>query len=135
MRTSILRPAPQRAIAAVIAILSVFATAQAQPPSVDAVASEASLRLYASLADQGLLKQRVRACTLWMPGSAPLDSAMPPAPLTRANLYARERVAPDGVKLMLDGVPTDGHTAAMLEPYADASLGDEGRERGLLQHS
>ena len=31
--------------------------------------------------------------------------------------YARERISPDCVKIFLDGVPTDSHTAAMLEPY------------------
>lgn len=98
----------------------------------DAVASEASLRLYAALADQGLLRQRVRACLMWQPGGPTMSEAMPPAPLARANLYARDRVSPDCVKLMLDGVPTDGHTAAMLEPYADTSVDDEGRARGLL---
>ena len=99
----------------------------------DAVASEGSLRSYADLADQGVLKQRVRACVMWRPGGPTIDSAMPPGPLARANLYARDRVSPDCVKLMLDGVPTDGHTAAMLEPYADTSLDDAERERGLLQ--
>lgn len=99
----------------------------------DAVASEASLRSYAALAEQGLLKHRVRACLMWRPGGPTVDVTVPSGPLARANLYARDRVSPDCVKLMLDGVPTDGHTAAMLEPYADTSLGDEERERGLLQ--
>lgn len=98
----------------------------------DAVASEGSLDSYATLFDQGQLKQRVRACIMWRPAGPAVD-AMPSGPLARANLYARERVKPDCVKLMLDGVPTDGHTAAMLEPYADSSLDDAGRERGLLQ--
>jgi hypothetical protein len=99
----------------------------------DAVASEGSLRSYAALADQGTLKQRVRACIMWRPAGPTVDAAMRPGPLARANLYARDRVSPDCVKLMLDGVPTDGHTAAMLEPYADSSLDDAARERGLLQ--
>ncbi len=33
---------------------------------------------------------------------------------------------------MLDGVPTDGHTAAMVDPYEDASHSEEARARGLL---
>jgi hypothetical protein len=98
----------------------------------DAAASEGSLRSYAALADQGQLKQRVRACITWRP-AGPAPDAMPGGPLARANLYARERVQPDCVKLFLDGVPTDGHTAAMLEPYADTSLQDPDRARGLLQ--
>jgi hypothetical protein len=99
----------------------------------DAVASEESLRWYANLADQGTLKQRVRTCIMWRPAGPTVDAAIRPGALARANLYTRDRVSPDCVKLMLDGVPTDGHTAAMLEPYADASLDDEARERGLLQ--
>ena len=39
------------------------------------------------------------------------------------NRYARPLVSPDCVKIFLDGVPTDGHTAAMLEPYADVVPG------------
>jgi predicted amidohydrolase YtcJ len=54
-------------------------------------------------------------------------------PVELRNLYARERFKPDCVKLGLDGVPTDGHTAAMLEPYADAThIRDEARAKGML---
>jgi hypothetical protein len=33
---------------------------------------------------------------------------------------------------VLDGVPTDGHTAAMVEPYADASHAEDVRATGIL---
>jgi predicted amidohydrolase YtcJ len=56
----------------------------------------------------------------------------PSSPLARANLYSRDRFSPDCVKLLLDGVPTDGHTAAMLDPYADAIHDDDERSRGIL---
>lgn len=99
----------------------------------DAVISEASMRAYAQLADQGVLKQRVRGCIMWSAAGGPLTSVPSPAsPLARANLYRRDRFSPDCVKLLLDGVPTDGHTAAMIEPYADATLDDDERSRGIL---
>lgn len=99
----------------------------------DAVVSEGSMRAYATLADQGVLKQRVRGCIMWRPAGDRVSN-VPDAssPLARANLYSRNRFSPDCVKLLLDGVPTDGHTAAMIEPYADASLDDGERARGIL---
>ena len=99
----------------------------------DAGVDERTMQAYATLADQGVLKQRVRGCIMWRPivftatdGSAPAD------PIERGNLYARDRFSPDCVKIVLDGVPTDGHTAAMVEPYADATYADEARAKGLL---
>lgn len=99
----------------------------------DAAVSEGTMRSYAALADQGLLKQRVRGCIVWRPASPSAAAAIESSPMARANLYARDRFSPDCVKLFLDGVPTDGHTAAMVEPYADTSLDDDERARGLLQ--
>jgi predicted amidohydrolase YtcJ len=49
--------------------------------------------------------------------------------------YARPRFSPTCIKLMLDGVPTDGHTAAMVDPYVDGGHSEHdqtARERGLL---
>jgi predicted amidohydrolase YtcJ len=91
----------------------------------DAGVFRATAKAYASLADAGDLKQRVRGC-LWGSDAALIDERM---------LYARERFSPSCVKLVLDGVPTDGHTAAMVDPYAsNHSLDHAGsvRERGLL---
>ena len=53
--------------------------------------------------------------------------------IARRNLYRRERFQPDCVKVVLDGVPTEGHTAAMLEPYADTSDRAGVGAHGLLQ--
>jgi hypothetical protein len=92
----------------------------------DAGVNSEALVAYAALADRGELKQRVRGCL--RPASRGFSAEL----IARANLYARDRFTPDCVKLVLDGVPTDGHTAAMVEPYADASLGDDERARGLL---
>jgi predicted amidohydrolase YtcJ len=97
----------------------------------DAVVDESSMKLYADLADKGVLKQRVRGCIMWSP-MFNLSQDSPFDPVKRRNMYARDRFKPDCVKIMLDGVPTDGHTAAMVEPYADASNSDEARAKGML---
>jgi len=89
----------------------------------DAGVSRANALAYAQLADSGRLKQRVRGCMMVRETELIAERA----------LYARDRFSPDCVKIMLDGVPTDGRTAAMVEPYAGPHLhGHEGRERGLL---
>lgn len=87
------------------------------------------LSAYAALADAGELKQRVRLCVHWTPGDAESDAV-----IAARNLYARERVATDCVKIFLDGVPTEGHTAAMLEPYAGTvqHRSDDASVRGML---
>jgi predicted amidohydrolase YtcJ len=98
--------------------------------SVGFVAGSATeLAAYAALADAGVLKQRATLCLTWAPGSAEAESA-----IAARNLYARARVAPDCVKIFLDGVPTDGHTAAMLEPYVGGLAGrdDEAARMGML---
>lgn len=98
----------------------------------DAGVDERTMQAYATLADQGALKQRVRGCIMRRP--IIFDASQPPAdPIRNRNLYARDRFHPDCVKVALDGVPTDGHTAAMVEPYADASHSEEARAKGLLQ--
>lgn len=74
---------------------------------------EKELRAYAALADEGLVKQRVRLCLTWHPDDEGFDGL-----LASRSQYARPRVTPDCVKIFLDGVPTDSHTAAVIEPYA-----------------
>ena len=91
----------------------------------DAGVSETTARAYALLGDRGELKQRIRGC-LW---------GRDPSLIDRHLEFARTNFSPSCVKLMLDGVPTDGHTAAMVEPYADAGHSEHdqtARERGLL---
>jgi hypothetical protein len=87
------------------------------------------IKAYAVLADAGVLKHRARLCMQWSPGNAANEAV-----ITSRNLYARDRVSPDCVKIFLDGVPTDSHTAAMLEPYAGPMKGrtDEAARKGLL---
>ncbi len=102
----------------------------------DAAVGEDLAQAYAALADAGKLKQRVRLCFTWKPdpvyGTGPGDEAT--SIIAKRNLYARDRVCPDCVKMFLDGVPTDSHTAAMVEPYADVVAGrnDESSRKGLL---
>jgi predicted amidohydrolase YtcJ len=90
---------------------------------------EREIRAYAALADSGRLKQRARLCLQWSPGNA-ADEAV----IMSRNFYARDRVAPVCVKAILDGVPTDSHTAAMVEPYGSEMEGrsDDAARYGLL---
>jgi hypothetical protein len=87
------------------------------------------LDAYVALADAGILKQRARLCLTWVPGNEESDTV-----IARRNQYARNRVSPDCVKIFLDGVPTDSHTAAMLQPYAGTVAGreDEASRSGML---
>lgn len=94
-----------------------------------AAGAERELQTYASLADAGLIKQRATLCITWAPGDAEGQRA-----ITLRNLFARDRVSPSCVKIFLDGVPTDSHTGAMLQPYAQKMQGrsDEAAVRGML---
>lgn len=94
-----------------------------------AAGAERELKTYASVADAGLLKQRATLCITWNPGDADSEHA-----IEFRNEYARERVSPSCIKIFLDGVPTDSHTAAMLEPYAERMAGrtDDASVRGML---
>lgn len=100
----------------------------------DAGVGESELRAFTTLIDNGDLALRVRACQ-WGHGLVPLDSdqALDEAIaglLINRNKFGRDNLKPDCIKLAVDGVPTDGHTAAMLEPYMDShndsSHGDKG---------
>ena len=95
----------------------------------DAAVSGGLANMYASLADSGKLKQRVRLCFMWDPKNNFADVM-----IAERNIYSRDRICPDCVKIILDGVPTDSHTAAMLEPYEDTIEGrnDEASRKGLL---
>ena len=91
------------------------------------ITSEA--RTWTALADAGVLRQRAQLCLTWAPGNAEAEQV-----IGARNTYARERLSPDCVKIFLDGVPTDSHTAAMLDPYAGSVAGrdDEASRKGLL---
>ena len=87
------------------------------------------VKLYAALADDGLLKQRARLCITWAPGVVRAEAL-----IAEREKYERDLLTLDCVKIFLDGVPTDSHTAAMLDPYEGAIEGrdDEASRRGLL---
>ncbi|MFE6161655.1 amidohydrolase [Streptomyces sp. NPDC056486] len=89
----------------------------------------AELRAYTRLAARGAVGQRVRLCLVWSPNDPACEDV-----IAARNLYASSHIAPDCVKIFLDGVPTDSHTAAMIEPYADTVAGrdDEAGRHGLL---
>ncbi|MBS0421316.1 MAG: amidohydrolase [Proteobacteria bacterium] len=94
-----------------------------------AAGAERELQTYAAMADAGQIKQRATLCITWAPGDAEGERA-----ITMRNLFARDRVSPSCVKIFLDGVPTDSHTAAMLRPYAQKmrDRNDEAAVRGML---
>jgi predicted amidohydrolase YtcJ len=97
----------------------------------DAVVTVPIMRAYDSLADQHLLKTRVIGCMVYgrdvgVPGG--FEEI-----LKNRRTYARRRFAPICVKIFMDGVPTDSHTAALLDPYAPEPDGHiKSPERGLL---
>jgi hypothetical protein len=91
-----------------------------------------TLAAYATLADQGALHQRVKACMMWRRAAFGGSDGGIPEYVEQRNLYARERLSPTCIKLVLDGVPTDGHTAAMIEPYQNSEGLDAERAKGLL---
>ncbi|MBI1732340.1 MAG: amidohydrolase [Gammaproteobacteria bacterium] len=94
-----------------------------------AAGGDREIRAYAALADSGELKQRARLCISWAPGDPAKE-----ATVAARNVYARDRVDTDCVKIVLDGVPTDSHTAAMLEPYGSEMVGrtDDAARFGML---
>ncbi|MGH8261534.1 MAG: amidohydrolase, partial [Steroidobacteraceae bacterium] len=98
----------------------------------DAALDESGLKTYARLADEGILKQRVKGCIMWRAAISFGARAQDTSDIERRNLYARDRFHPVCIKIFLDGVPTDSHTAFMLDPYADASPEDP-RAHGLMQ--
>jgi predicted amidohydrolase YtcJ len=98
----------------------------------DAVVESNALQAYATLSDQGVLKQRVKGCLAWRPNGPGAPGRALPEYIQDRNLYARERFSPKCIKIFLDGVPTDGHTAAMIEPYENTQGMAPERARGLL---
>lgn len=98
----------------------------------DAALDESGLQTYARLSDEGILKQRVKGCIMWRAAISFGARSSDTSDIERRNLYARDRFHPICIKIFLDGVPTDSHTAFMLDPYADASPHDP-RAHGLMQ--
>lgn len=82
---------------------------------VEAMAYQDDLEVYAALADQGQLKQRVQACIAFSESGRP-NPAFEQTVKNRAR-YARKTFNPNCIKVFADGVPTESHTAAMLDDY------------------
>ena len=84
----------------------------------DAGITGENIGVMASLAESGEMQQRVTGCIRWSaPGMEGHDASM--ALIEDRAFYERGRFTPDCVKIVLDGVPTESHTAAMLRPYVD----------------
>ncbi len=133
IRRCIAKPSPQEIRAALEwsleAMLSFGITSFTEAAVGFVAGLERELEAYAALAEQGVLKQRATLCLTWAPGSEEAEAA-----IAARNLYARGRISPDAVKIFLDGVPTDSHTAAMCQPYAGSVAGrhDEAARMGML---
>ena len=82
---------------------------------VEAMAYQDDLEVYASLADQGLLKQRVQACIAFSESGRP-NPAFEQTVASRAR-YSRKTFNANCIKVFADGVPTESHTAAMIDDY------------------
>jgi predicted amidohydrolase YtcJ len=99
----------------------------------DAGATAEYIGTLAALSEEGAIKQRIRACLRW---AVPQGNEASPseAIIERRAFYARDRLTMDCVKITLDGVPTESHTAAMLDPYVDGH--DRGTpSKGMLMAS
>ncbi len=99
----------------------------------DALASRDTMTAFTMLADKGLLKQRVKECIGWSYNATGVDQHFEMLYAERA-LYRRDTLAPECVKIANDGVPGEGHTAAMLEPYTAPVPGDtaDSRRFGIM---
>ena len=99
----------------------------------DAMVGKEELVAYDSLSDAHQLKQRIRACIAYgkmLGKGAEFDDVV-----AHRQSYARPRLKADCVKVFMDGVPTESHTAAMIDPYASGLTDvdkDPARVRGLL---
>lgn len=89
---------------------------------------EAEMTVLKAYADETGIPLRARACLTWSPATGlkepDIDSL-----IAERNLWQADHLSVDCIKIFLDGVPTDSHTAAMLAPYVDKVPGrDAGQE-------
>ncbi|QTH19920.1 amidohydrolase [Rhizorhabdus wittichii] len=92
----------------------------------DAWLDPQNLRTLSDLSGEGIVKQRVRGCIFWAPDDKDSERL-----IAARAFYAKPRFKPDCVKFMLDGVPTESHTAAMLHPYQGIAA-DDPKAKGIL---
>jgi len=96
--------------------------------------TDASIRLnyvngISEYAKRGGLKQYARGCIVWGPNSNGSEALVP-----ARQQYAGGKLKLDCIKLFLDGVPTESHTGAMIEPYEprEGEGKDTKKEYGML---
>lgn len=82
-----------------------------------------SIAVYARAFDRGAKMPRSKLCTRWTYNVTGVDPVFEKIYSMR-GVFRRDKVLPDCVKFGADGVPGDGHTAAMLEPYAGTTEAD-----------
>ena len=98
----------------------------------DAGITQENIGVMAELAERGELKQRVTGCIRWAPPGME-GHAESLKLISERGFYQKGRFSPYCVKVVLDGVPTESHTAAMLRPYVDNPHGhSDGASTGLL---
>ncbi|CAK7076228.1 MAG: N-substituted formamide deformylase [Kerstersia gyiorum] len=89
----------------------------------DADASEAVVKAYHALDTQKGLNANV-ATAIRISGQAHKHLFDPAEIIRISQTYATPRLKTNYLKIYVDGVPTSVHTAAMLNPYADADAHD-----------
>lgn len=94
----------------------------------DAAVRKANVEGLSRYAKTGGLRQHARGCIVWGPNSGDSEPLV-----ARRQELSGGTLRFDCVKLFLDGVPTESHTGAMIEPYA-ANPGSKGHgdEHGML---
>jgi len=98
---------------------------------VDAVVTQDGLAAYQTLSARNELKARVRGCLVYGRGWG--DNSQFDRIVAEHGKYATARFKLDCVKVFEDGVPTESHTAALIDPYAPDEHGQvRDPQRGLL---
>ncbi|MDA5195141.1 amidohydrolase [Govanella unica] len=95
---------------------------------VDAMVTPESLAAYVHLAETTGIEPRVRGCYVWRDNNPDFERDV-----ANRTSFTRVNFKLDCVKVFMDGVPTDSHTGAMLEPYDHYENMDPKKPaRGLL---
>ncbi len=83
-------------------------------------------------ADEHGIPLRARICLTWSPATGLKETDID-ALIARRHSWIAPNLSVDCIKIFLDGVPTDSHTAAMLEPYVDKVAGRDptAEDRGI----
>jgi len=98
---------------------------------VDAMVAPEGLAAYQTLAARNQLKAHVRGCLVY--GRTWGDNSTFDRTIADRARYTTANFKLDCVKVFEDGVPTESHTAALIEPYAPDEHGHvKDPQRGLL---